>query len=86
MITTSTRSLPAGGGAFATATTWFFATLRDWRARLGARRSAQALAHLDDRTLRDLGYDRSEITGVSAELHGLCDTTYARFAREHLPP
>jgi len=46
-----------------------------WRQARLQRRTAAAtramLQHLDDRTLHDLGFHRSEIGSVSAELAGL---------------
>jgi uncharacterized protein YjiS (DUF1127 family) len=52
--------------------------LRGWRARGQARRTARALADLDDRTLHDLGFHRCQIGAVSAEVHGLRAATLRR--------
>ena len=46
-----------------------------------ARLTFQALSDLDDRTLRDLGFDRSEIQAVSIEANGLRTPTLRRTAR-----
>ena len=40
------------------------------RQRRRARDTYDALRNLDDRMLRDLGFDRSEITSVAAEVSG----------------
>jgi uncharacterized protein YjiS (DUF1127 family) len=51
-------------------------------ARLKRRRQARttyrALCALDARTLRDLGFDRSEILSVAAEVAGDADSTRVR--------
>jgi len=52
--------------------------VRGWRAREQARRTARALADLDDRTLHDLGIHRCEVGAVSAEVHGLRAATLRR--------
>ncbi|WP_280152006.1 DUF1127 domain-containing protein [Piscinibacter sp. XHJ-5] len=52
--------------------------VRGWRAREQARRTARALADLDDRTLHDLGFHRCEVGAVSAEVHGLRAATLRR--------
>ncbi len=44
------------------------------------RATALALAALDSRTLRDLGFDRSEVRSVAAELGGDVHTTRVRVA------
>lgn len=67
--------LPAQPGILATARLALAEAQRRWAARRGARLTAEALDELDDRTLRDLGVDRSGIGAVSVELHGLrCPT------------
>ena len=46
-----------------------------------ARSIRNALRDLDDRTLRDLGFDRSEISSVAAEFAGLTEKTRTRAPR-----
>ena len=53
------------------------AWLRYRRAR-EARLAYDDLRHLDDRMLRDLGFDRSEITSVAAEHAGAAEPTRVR--------
>ena len=48
---------------------------RHWRLRQAA---AETLHSLDDRTLRDLGFHRSEIGSVAAEISGRAEITYVR--------
>jgi uncharacterized protein YjiS (DUF1127 family) len=48
------------------------------RQRRQARATYAALQQLDDRTLRDLGFDRSEIRSVAAELTGEAEYTRVR--------
>jgi uncharacterized protein YjiS (DUF1127 family) len=67
--------LPVGVGPFAFAHAWCADALRRWRARRQARAIAQALATLDDRTLRELGFERGELGASVAELHGLVAPT-----------
>ena len=45
---------------------------QQWRE---ARATYQSLRHLDDRTLRDLGFDRLEISSVAAEVSGQAERT-----------
>ena len=51
-------------------------------ARLRQRQAAKSiydtLSDLDDRTLRDLGFDRSEITSLAAEVTGRAEPTRVR--------
>jgi uncharacterized protein YjiS (DUF1127 family) len=65
---------------------FFEATLRalgDWvrrivarsKRRAQARATRRALSSLDAHALRDLGFDRSEITSVAAEIAGDADPT-----------
>jgi uncharacterized protein YjiS (DUF1127 family) len=49
-----------------------------WKQRQQARATYVALSELDARTLRDLGFDRSEIRSVAAEVAGDADSTRAR--------
>lgn len=78
MLNPALQASPARAGGFSAFLSRCAAVLRDWRRRRQARRTARALALLDDRTLRDLGFDRSEIAGLSAEQHGLNDPSYVR--------
>ena|SRR5205814_2167007 len=59
-----------------------WATVRETRAQRQRRRQAsdiyEALRELDDNTLRDLGFDRSEITSVAAEACGAAERTRLR--------
>jgi len=48
------------------------------RQRRRARSTYDALRQLDDRTLRDLGFERSEIRSVAAELTGETECTRVR--------
>ena len=58
------------------------ATARRAHARHRQRQEAKAiydaLWDLDDRTLRDLGFDRSEITSLAAEVTGRAEPTRVR--------
>lgn len=49
-----------------------------YRQRRQARVTYDILRSLDDRTLRDLGFDRSEIRSVAAELTGEAEYTHVR--------
>jgi uncharacterized protein YjiS (DUF1127 family) len=49
-----------------------------WSQRRLERRSRHALQQLDPHTLRDLGFHRSEILSVAAELFGAAEPTRAR--------
>jgi uncharacterized protein YjiS (DUF1127 family) len=46
-----------------------------WQQHRQQRATYFALTHLDSRTLRDLGFDRSEILSVAAEIAGCTDPT-----------
>ncbi|TMH65261.1 MAG: DUF1127 domain-containing protein [Betaproteobacteria bacterium] len=48
------------------------------RQRQEAKAVHDTLWDLDDRTLRDLGFDRSEITSVAAEVTGAAERTRVR--------
>ena len=56
---------------------------RQQRQRAGA--AYDALMELDDRTLHDLGLDRSEITSVAAEVTGSAEATRALLMTHTLP-
>ena len=45
-------------------------TFANWRRTREARATSRMLSALDDHTLRDLGFHRSEIGSVAAEVHG----------------
>jgi uncharacterized protein YjiS (DUF1127 family) len=49
-----------------------------YRQRREARAIYDALRHLDDRTLHDLGFDRSEIASVAAEATGAAERSRIR--------
>jgi uncharacterized protein YjiS (DUF1127 family) len=49
-----------------------------YRQRQQAKATYDALRQLDDRTLRDLGFDRSEIRSVAAEVTGEAERTRVR--------
>ena len=59
--------------------------LTHYRQRRDARMVYDALRELDDRTLHDLGFDRSEITSVAAEATGEAEPTRARCVRQRRP-
>jgi len=49
-----------------------------WRRQRMHRATFQTLHSLDDRTLRDLGFHRSEIGGIAAEIGGRTEITTVR--------
>lgn len=51
-----------------------------WRSARDARATYYTLRELDDRTLRDLGFDRSELTSIAAEASGRAERTRSRLA------
>lgn len=57
-----------------------------WRRRQQASATYGALSELDARTLHDLGFDRSELSSVAAEIAGDADPTRAHTARRHRRP
>jgi uncharacterized protein YjiS (DUF1127 family) len=52
--------------------------LADWRDRRQIRATRLALMNLDDATLRDIGFVRSEVESVAAEAQGAVAVTRAR--------
>jgi len=50
----------------------------EWTRRQQDRATRDALRRLDDHTLRDLGFDRSEIGSVAAEIASRADRTRVR--------
>lgn len=74
------RTLSARSGRLAAAHDCCAKALRGWRLRRHARHTARALALLDPRTLRDIGFDRSDIAVLGAEQHGLGQATFVRTA------
>ncbi len=51
-----------------------------WKHRQHASATYAALRALDPRILRDLGFHRSELMSVAAEVAGVAESTRARFA------
>jgi uncharacterized protein YjiS (DUF1127 family) len=47
------------------------------------RATLRTLHSLDDRTLRDLGFHRSEIGAIAAEIGGQAEVTYVRAQMAH---
>jgi uncharacterized protein YjiS (DUF1127 family) len=66
---------PAAAGPFARFVTGL---IEAWRRNSLRRASARTLHSLDDRTLRDLGLHRSEISGLAAEIDGRAELSYVR--------
>lgn len=56
-----------------------------YRRRRDADALSDTLRQLDDRMLRDLGFDRSEIRSVAAEVTGEAETTRLRVLLAHHP-
>jgi uncharacterized protein YjiS (DUF1127 family) len=52
--------------------------IADWKRRQLVRQTLHALHRLDSRTLRDLGFDRSEVVSVAAEVSGDAEVTRVR--------
>ncbi len=73
---------PSVGEILAAAVRATRAIARQVHARYRQRRHAQAtydaLRRLDDHMLRDLGFDRSEMTSVAAEVTGEAERTRTR--------
>ncbi|MBL0918174.1 MAG: DUF1127 domain-containing protein [Hydrogenophaga sp.] len=51
--------------------------------RFLAERTVQALGWVDDRTLRDIGLTRSEISSIAGEIAGDVEVSRERVARMH---
>ena len=49
-----------------------------WRQQSAARQAHLALRELDERSLRDLGFDRSELGSLVAEIDGQAEPTRVR--------
>lgn len=49
-----------------------------WRRQAQARQTHLALRELDERSLRDLGFDRSELGSLAAEIDGQAGPTRVR--------
>ena len=52
--------------------------IADWQYRRNLRLTVRALQELDSATLRDLGFDSSELLSVAVESAGRADITRAR--------
>ena len=86
MHTHSTLRLPTpriGGPVADAATRLIDRLLAAWRRQRMHRATVATLQSLDDRTLRDLGFHRSEIGGVAAEIDGRAEVTYLRVQLAH---
>ena len=86
MQTLHTLRLPAPPGAVPLAglTASPIAALIDaWRRQRRHRATLQTLRALDDRTLRDLGFHRSEIGALAGEIGGRAEITYVRAQPAH---
>ena len=59
------------------------AALAAWHRQRLERATVRTLRTLDDRTLRDLGFHRSEIGGLAAELSGRAEITTLRGQLAH---
>jgi uncharacterized protein YjiS (DUF1127 family) len=56
-----------------------------YRRRRAAAATYAALSELDDRVLRDLGFDRSELSSVAREFSGMSDRTREHAVRMLMP-
>lgn len=66
------------GAAYLAITGWMRQTLAEWKRRRHAHATLAALRGLDARMLRDLGFHRSELMSVAAEIAGAADSTRTR--------
>ena len=73
--------LPEARAALAVLVDRMRAMAERWERRRHARAAASVLRQLDGRTLRDIGFHRSEIESVAAELAGLAEPTRAHSTR-----
>ena len=55
----------------------------EWTRGQQDRATREALRNLDDHMLRDLGFDRSEISSVAAEVASRTDRTRVRTRQSH---
>ena len=69
------RIVQSGGQAAVAALRQFIA---EWKRQRLARQTLRALHRLDAGTLRDLGFDRSELVSVAAEFSGDAEVTRVR--------
>jgi len=75
---------PAAAGPRAGRTPGPIAALIDaWRRQRTHRATLRTLHSLDDRTLRDLGFHRSEIGAIAAEIGGQAEVTHVRAQMAH---
>lgn len=65
---------------------WFSDACAAWRDRRQLRATRLALMNLDDATLRDIGFMRTEIDSVAAEVHGGVAATRSRLLAQIGPP
>ena len=66
---------PAAAGPFARVVAGL---IEAWRRTSLRRATTRTLHSLDDRTLHDLGFHRSEIGGLAAEIDGRAELSYVR--------
>lgn len=69
------------GAAVQATADWMRHLVAEWKRRQHARATLAALRGLDARMLRDLGFHRSELMSVAAEVAGTADSTRARLRR-----
>jgi uncharacterized protein YjiS (DUF1127 family) len=68
----TTRTAPNAGArhALAALTARLGSVYRGWQRARRMRATVRAMSALEDRVLRDIGLDRSELLSAAAELHG----------------